>query len=82
MTKLVGIANFRSKKGNDCYTITVLTDCNARDNEVGRFGQKAETIFLDEQLAKKVKPSDCGKEILLDYEVTAGRAYVVGLSVK
>ena len=26
MTKLVGIANFTSKKGNPCYTITVLTD--------------------------------------------------------
>ncbi len=82
MTKLVGIANFTSKKGNPCYTITVLTDCNERDKDAGRFGQKAETIFLDEKLAQKVKPSDCGKQIILDYEVTAGRAYVVGLALK
>lgn len=82
MKKLVGVADFISKKGNPCHTITVLTDCNERDNEAGRFGQKVETIFLDEALSAKVKPADCGKQIILDYEVSGGRAYVVGLTVK
>ncbi len=81
MTKLVGIASFMSKKGNECHTITILQDCSARDNENGRYGCKAETIFLDDSLFEKVRPSDCGKEVRLDYEVSNGRAYVVGLAV-
>ncbi len=81
MTKLVGIASFMSKKGNECHTITILQDCSERDRENGRYGCKAETIFLDDTLFGRVKPADCGKEIKLDYEVSNGRAYVVGLSI-
>lgn len=82
MTKLVGISSFTSKKGFPCYTLTVLSDCNERDNDVGRYGQKAETVFVDEKLYAKVKPQDCGKQILLEYDVYAGHARVVGFSLK
>lgn len=82
MTRLVGISSFTSKQGNPCYTITTLTDCNERDNELGRYGQRAETIFIDEKLFGKLKPQDCGKQILLNYEVYGGRARVIGFSVK
>lgn len=82
MTKLVGISSFTSKKGNPCYTITTLADCTERDNEVGRYGQKAETLFVDKVLYEKLKPQDCGKQIIIDYEVTGTYARVIGLSVK
>lgn len=82
MQKLIGISNFTSRGGKDCHTITILQDCTERDNSRGSFGQKAETIFLNDDLADKVKVADIGKNIVLDYEVSSGRAYIVGFTVK
>lgn len=82
MSKLIGISNFTSKAGKSCHVVTVLEECTARDNDRGSYGQKVESIWLDDLLSSKVSAKDIGREIKFDYSISGGRAYAVDLSLK
>ena len=76
MTKLVGYKKITSKKSGK------VQDVSEREKENGFIGQKVDEIFLPEAQLDLLKPSDIGKELLLDYELSGGRAYLVNVAVK
>lgn len=83
MTKLVGYKKITSKKsGKDFCVASVVQDVSEREKENGFIGQKVDEIFLPEVQLDLLKPSDIGKELLLDYELSGGRAYLVNVAVK
>ncbi|WP_418840608.1 hypothetical protein [Roseburia inulinivorans] len=83
MTKLVGYKKITSKKsGKDFCVASVVQDVSEREKENGFIGQKVDEIFLPEAQLDLLKPSDIGKELLLDYELSGGRAYLVNVAVK
>ena len=83
MTKLVGYKKITSKKsGKDFCVASVVQDVSEREKENGFIGQKVDGIFLPESQLDLLKPSDIGKELLLDYELSGGRAYLVNVAVK
>ena len=83
MTKLVGYKKITSKKsGKDFCVASVVQDASKREKENGFIGQKVDEIFLPEVQLDLLKPSDIGKELLLDYELSGGRAYLVNVAVK
>ena len=83
MTKLVGYKKITSKKsGKDFCVASVVQDVSEREKENGFVGQKVDKIFLPEAQLDLLKPSDIGKELLLDYELSGGRAYLVNVAVK
>lgn len=82
MTKLVGYKKITSKKsGKDFCVASVVQDVSEREKENGFVGQKVDEIFLPESQLDLLKPSDIGKELLLDYELSGGRAYLVNVTV-
>lgn len=83
MTKLVGYKKITSKKsGKDFCVASVVQDVSEREKENGFIGQKVDEILLPEAQLDLLKPSDIGKELLLDYELSGGRAYLVNVAVK
>lgn len=83
MTKIVGYKKITSKKsGKDFCVASVVQDVSEREKENGFIGQKVDEIFLPEAQFDLLKPSDIGKELLLDYELSGGRAYLVNVAVK
>ena len=83
MTKLVGYKKITSKKsGKDFCVASVVQDVSEREKENGFIGQKVHEIYLPEAQLELLKPRDIGKELLLDYELSGGRAYLVNVAVK
>lgn len=83
MTKLVGYKKITSKKsGKEFCVASVVQDTSDREKENGFIGQKVDEIFLPESQIDFLKPSDIGKELLLDYELSGNRAYLVNVAVK
>ena len=83
MTKLVGYKKITSKKsGKEFCVASVVQDVSDREKENGFIGQKVDEIFLPEAQLDLFKLSDIGKELVLDYELSGGRAYLVNVAVK
>lgn len=83
MTKLVGYKKFVSKKNGKTYCVAeVVQDLSQREIENGAVGQKVDEVFLPEEKVDLLKPTDIGKELILDYELSGGRAYLVNVTVK
>ena len=83
MTKLVGYKKFVSKKNGKMYCVaSVVQDLSQREIENGVVGQKVDEVWLPEEKFDYLKPTDIGKELVLDYELSGGRAYLVNVSVK
>lgn len=83
MTKLVGYKKITSKKsGKEFCVASVVQDVSEREKENGFIGQKVDELFLPESQLNLLKPSDIGKELSLDYELSGGRAYLVNVAVK
>lgn len=82
MTKLVGYRNITTKKGKEFTLASVVSDFSAREVNNGAVGQKVEDLWLPEDCTNMFKPTDIGKELKLDYELSSGRAYLVGVTVK
>lgn len=83
MTKLVGYKKFTSKKnGKEFCVASIVQDLTEREKENGAVGSKVDEIFLPEDQKDMLKPSDIGKELLLDYELSSGRVYLVNVTVK
>lgn len=83
MTKLVGYKKITSKKsGKEFCVASVVQDVSEREKENGFIGQKVDELFLPESQLNLLKPSDIGKELSLDYELSGSRAYLVNVAVK
>lgn len=83
MVKLVGYNRFTSKKNGKDYCVAhVLKDLSERDKDSGFVGAKVDSFFMPEKFYDLLKPSDVGKELLLDYELSGTRAYLVNVCVK
>lgn len=83
MTKLVGYKKITSKKsGKEFCVASVVQDLSDREKSNGAVGNKVDEIFLPEEHLNLLKPSDIGKELLLDYELSGGRAFLINVTVK
>lgn len=82
MTKLLGYKRFTSKKnGKEFCVACVVQDFSDREKENGSVGQKVDEIFMPENQYNLLKPEHIGKELVLDYELSGGRAYLVNVSI-
>lgn len=83
MTKLVGYRKFVSKKNGETYCVAnVVQDLTDREKENGCVGQKTDEIFMPKEQVNLLKPSDIGKEMSFNYELSGGRAFLVNVSLK
>ena len=82
MMKLVGYRKGTSKKGSAYCMMNVLTDASEIDRSNGQIGQKTEEIFLPSNLVDMLKPSDIGHEVICDYSVSGGRAFLDNVTIK
>lgn len=81
--KVMGYREFNSKKtGRLCKMLAVATPYNASEVQSGCVGFRVEDIFLPDDCGLKVSDSDIGKEVVIDYNVVGGRAYVNGVVLK
>ena len=81
-TVLVGYHKFTSKKGKDFCVASVVKDLSPRDQAFGYIGQKTEEIFMPDDQLNMLKPEDIGKELILDYDMSDGRAFLISVTVK
>ena len=82
MMKLVGYRKGTSKKGTPYCMMNILTDAAEIDRSNGQIGQKTEEIFLPSDLVDLLKPSDIGHEVICDYSVSGGRAFLDNVTIK
>lgn len=81
MSKLVGFKHFTSKKGANFCVANVVTEYSAREITIDCVGSKVEEIFLPADQLTYLIPSDIGKEVRLEYEISGGRAYLTKFEV-
>lgn len=83
MTKLVGYKKITSKKNGKVFCVaSVVQDLTEREARQGAVGAKVDDIWLPEEQTDLLKPADIGKELILDYELSGGRAFLVNVTVK
>lgn len=82
MMKLVGYRKGISKKGSAYCMMNILTDPSEMDRSNGQIGQKTEEIFLPSDLVDMLKPSDVGHEVICDYSISGGRAFLDNVTIK
>lgn len=82
MSKLLGYKKGMSKKNTPYCMMHIVSDFNPREKSEGAVGQKTEDIFLPTELVDLLKPSDIGHEVILDYTVSGGRAFLNNVTVK
>lgn len=83
MTKLLGYKKITSKKSGKLFCVaSVVSDLTENDKRNGAVGQKVEDVFLPEEQTDLLRPADIGKELILDYQISGGRAFLVNVTVK
>lgn len=83
MGKLVGYRTFVSKKNGQKYCVAgVVSEVSAFDKENGYVGAKVEELYLPSAQVDFLNPSMIGKELVCDYSISGGRAYLNNVSVK
>lgn len=83
MGKLVGYKYLHSKKTDKDFCVAVvLSEFSKNEKESGSVGQKVEELFMPDDLYNFLKPEHIGKEFVPSYEISNGRAYLVGVTVK
>lgn len=83
MSKLAGYREFTSKKsGKLCRMIAVMSPYSDREKENGAIGNRVEEIFLPENSLPNITETDIGKEVVIDYDIVGGRAFVNGVVLK
>ena len=81
-SKLVGFKRFKSKKGNECCVANVVTSFTPAENSRGSYGSDVQSVFLPEDQVDMLTEKDIGKDVELNYNIVAGRAYLGSLVVK
>ena len=79
---LLGVKKFNSKDGTRYEIMTLASDPSDDEALNGSFGKLTEEIFVPAQMHNRLSMDDLGREILLDYEVSRGRARLTGFQVK
>lgn len=79
---LLGVKKFVSKSGDRYEIMTLASDPSDDEYLNGSFGKLTEEIFVPAPMHNRLSVDDIGKEIVLDYEVTRGRAKLIGFQVK
>lgn len=83
MTKLLGYSKGVSKKnGSPFCMIHVVSDFTPTEIANGSQGSKVDTLFMPQNQVDDLKPTDIGKEIFLDYNISNGRAFLDNVTVK
>lgn len=73
VSTVVGYKQFMSKKlGKQCNVMVLLTDFTPAENARGNYGQGAQEIFLNDDIAQRIKPDCIGKQVNLIYSLGAG----------
>lgn len=78
MTKLVGYQRGTGRKTGKPYCKAFVTE----DKVPGVEGLKASEMFMPDDLIDLFKPADVGKELVLKYNISYGRAYLADVVVK
>lgn len=82
-SRLVGYRRFTSKKNGKEYCVaSVVSDLTDVEKNNGYVGQKTEEIFLPEEQVDFLNPSHIGKEMLCEYTISSGRAFLNKVTVK
>ena len=71
-----------SFEGRSYEYMWLATDLKEKDIENGGSGMSVEKHYIPNDLIGILKPEDIGKELLLDFEVVNGKAYLLGFVVK
>lgn len=83
MTKLLGYQKGVSKKSGNAYCmIYVVSDFSDNEKSNGAQGSKVESLFLPSDQVDILKPVDIGKEVILGYSISGGRAFLNNVTVK
>lgn len=76
LRKLVGFKKFSSKEGKLFCVANCVSDYTSKEKERGNYGAKVETIFLPEACVDLLTPADIGKDLILEYTINEGKAYL------
>ena len=83
MPKLIGYRKFASKKDGKKYCVaTCVSELTPTEKNNGYVGQKTEELFMPQELIDLLRPEDIGHELICDYNISSGRAYLVNVTVK
>lgn len=83
MIKLIGFKRVLSEGNRKSYCLVyVVKDFSEREKQSGWVGNKVDTFFMPDKYVNLLKESDIGKELVLDYEISRSRAYLVNVCVK
>ena len=83
MPKLISYKKFAGKKDGKQYCVaTVTSELTAVDKQNGYVGCKVEELFMPENLVNLFKPEDIGHEVVCDYNISGGRAFLTNVTVK
>lgn len=78
---LLGVKKFTSKKGTGCEVMVLRSEFSERMYNEGCFGLNAEEHFVPDALKGTLTKEDVGKEVVLDFEISNGRAFLTGFRV-
>ncbi len=82
LSTVVGYKQFKSKKGTDCNVLILLTTFTPAENGRGSYGQGAQEVFLNDDIAQRITPECIGKQVRLDYTFGAGgRPYLDNVTI-
>ena len=83
MPKLIGYRKFTGKKDGKKYCVaTCISELTPSEKTNGYVGQKTEELFMPEALVDLLRPTDIGHELVLDYTISSGRAFLENVTVK
>lgn len=82
MPKLLAYKKFTSKAGKPCCVATVISDLSEREKSNGYVGVKVDEVFMPDKLTDYLKPEHINHELILDYSVSGGRAFLENVTVK
>lgn len=83
MTKLLGYMKGVSKKSGKPYCMAyVASDFSENEKMSGAQGSKVESVFMPAEQVNDLKPTDLGKEVILSYSISGGRAFLNNVFVK
>ena len=81
--KLIGYHSFTSKTGENFMVIDVIGKVTSREKESGYVGsEKVESIFVPKNCFEKLNEQLIGKNLICNFEVSNGRAYLVDFEVE
>lgn len=83
MSQLLGYRKFAGRKdASKTYCVaTIASELTDKERQNGWVGLKVEEVFMPDDLVNFFKPEHLGRELVLDYNISNGRAYLVNVTV-